>query len=80
MIDLSKADSRSIAKAFDYSILAKNSTEPEIREGCHHPVRPLPFLINVAPRDQAPVARAARKQCLDTRRAADFSAQSPNAA
>ena len=34
MIDLSKADKRSVAKAFDYSILAKNSTEAEIREGC----------------------------------------------
>jgi len=34
MIDLAKADKRSIAKAFDYSILAKNSTEAEIREGC----------------------------------------------
>ena len=34
MIDLSKADNRTIAKAFDYSILAKNSTEAEIREGC----------------------------------------------
>ena len=34
MIDLAKADNRSIAKAFDYSILAKNTTADEIREGC----------------------------------------------
>jgi deoxyribose-phosphate aldolase len=34
MIDLAKADRRSIAKAFDYSILPKNTTEAEIREGC----------------------------------------------
>jgi deoxyribose-phosphate aldolase len=34
MIDLSKADKRSIAKAFDYSILPKNTTEAEVRQGC----------------------------------------------
>ena len=34
MIDLANADNRSIATAFDYSILAKNTTEAEIREGC----------------------------------------------
>ena len=34
MIDLAKSDSRSIATAFDFSILAKNTTEAEIREGC----------------------------------------------
>jgi deoxyribose-phosphate aldolase len=34
MIDLSKANRRSIAKAFDYSILPKNTTEAEIRDGC----------------------------------------------
>ena len=34
MIDLAKADKRSIAKAFDHSILPKNTTEAEIREGC----------------------------------------------
>ena len=34
MIDLSKADRKSIAKAFDYSILPKNTTEAEVREGC----------------------------------------------
>lgn len=34
MIDLSKADKHSIVKAFDYSILPKNTTEAAIREGC----------------------------------------------
>jgi len=34
MIDLAQADRRSIAKAFDYSILPKNTQAAEIREGC----------------------------------------------
>jgi deoxyribose-phosphate aldolase len=34
MIDLANADNRSIATAFDYSILAKNTTAAEVREGC----------------------------------------------
>ena len=34
MIDLSKADRNSIVKAFDFSILPKNTTEAAIREGC----------------------------------------------
>jgi len=34
MIDWAKADKRTIAKAFDFSILAKQTQEAEIREGC----------------------------------------------
>lgn len=34
MIDLSKADKHTIARAMDFSILPKNSQEAEIREGC----------------------------------------------
>ncbi|MCL2119374.1 MAG: deoxyribose-phosphate aldolase [Planctomycetaceae bacterium] len=39
MIDLSQYDKRSIGKLFDFSILPKNTTEREIREGCREAIR-----------------------------------------
>ena len=39
MIDLSRYDKRSIGKLFDFSILPKNTTEHEIREGCREAIR-----------------------------------------
>ena len=34
MIDLSKMDKKSIGKAFDHSVLPKNTQEKDIRQGC----------------------------------------------
>jgi len=39
MIDLSQHNERSIGKLFDFSILPKNTTEKEIREGCREAIR-----------------------------------------
>ena len=39
MIDLSQQDKTSIGKLFDFSILPKNTTEKEIREGCREAIR-----------------------------------------
>lgn len=38
-VDLSKYDKKSIGKLFDQSVLPKNSTEQEIREGCRIAVK-----------------------------------------
>ena len=34
MVDLSKMDKKAICKLFDFSVLPKNTTEKDIREGC----------------------------------------------
>ncbi len=34
MIDFKQLDTKTLAKAIDFSILPKESTEAEIREGC----------------------------------------------
>jgi len=39
MIDLSKVDKRSLGKAFDHSVLPKNTQEKEIREGCREAIK-----------------------------------------
>ena len=39
MVDLSKMDKHSIGKCFDYSVLPKNTTERDIREGCRTAVK-----------------------------------------
>lgn len=39
MIDLSKYDKKSIGKLFDHSVLPKNTTEKDIREGCKQAVK-----------------------------------------
>ena len=39
MIDLTIIDNTNIGKIFDYSVLPKNTTESEIRNGCREAVR-----------------------------------------
>ena len=38
MVDLSKMDKKALGKCFDHSVLPKNTTEKDIREGCREAV------------------------------------------